>query len=49
VVTFFQTSVPPVLKEETIALFPFMAPADESKRLCSVPVRLKKMLGNVRR
>jgi predicted dehydrogenase len=49
VVTFFQTGVSPVPKEETIELFAFMAAADESKRLGGQPVRLDEVLAKARR
>jgi predicted dehydrogenase len=49
VVTFFQTGVSPVPKEETIELFAFMAAADESQRLGGRPVRLDEVLAKARR
>ena len=44
IMKFFQTGIPPVSEEETIAIFAFMEAADESKRQGGLPVRIRDVL-----
>lgn len=44
IIRFFQTGVPPVSPEETLAIYAFMEAADESKRQGGVPVRIQEIL-----
>lgn len=41
IVNFFETKIPPVKKEETLAILAFMEAADESKKLNGKPVSMK--------
>jgi predicted dehydrogenase len=43
IVEFFKTGIPPVQAEETIAIFTFMAAADESKKKGGVPAETEKL------
>lgn len=43
IVEFFKTGIPPVQAEETLAIFTFMAAADESKKKGGVPAGTEKL------